>query len=287
MNKSVSTRTLYKQVYGTLWPVLKEERECEAITQRLLAHYFQLDPIDKVLDTPITLTAEQIRLLATALERLSNHEPVQYVLGEAPFLGRDFQVNPAVLIPRPETEEMVQEIIDDSPPPNVHILDLGTGSGCIAITLQLALSQARVWGLDISPAALRTAHTNAQKLGAQVQWLQADLLRDPLPDQRWNIIVSNPPYVRPSEQPQMHQRVLDYEPSQALFIPEEQPLVFHKRIVALSRQHLIPNGKLYLEINETLGAEVTDLLIQAGFEAVYISQDLHGKNRWVGGTWPA
>lgn len=287
MNQSVSTRTLYKQVYEALWPVLKEERECEAITQRLLSHYFQLDPVDKVLDTPIQLTTERTQLLDNAIERLNNHEPVQYVLGEAPFLGRDFQVNPAVLIPRPETEAMVQDIINDEPPRGAHILDLCTGSGCIAITLQLAIAQSQAWGLDIDPAALQTAQANAQQLGAQVQWLQADLLHNALPDQRWHIIVSNPPYVRPSEQIQMHQRVLNYEPAQALFIPEGQPLVFHERIVALARQHLMPGGKLYLEINEALGAEVAELLIQAGFEAVRIRQDLHGKDRWVAGTCSA
>lgn len=285
MDKRVSTRTLYQQVYQALWPAIQEERECEAITQQLLSHYFQLDPVDKVLDTPIQLTTEQAPLLATAIEHLSNHEPVQYILGEAPFFGRNFQVNPAVLIPRPETEAMVQDIINDEPPVGARLLDLGTGSGCIAITLQLAIAQAQVWGLDIDSTALQTAQANAQQLGAQVQWLQADLLRDPLPDQRWHIIVSNPPYVRPSEQTQMHPRVLNYEPAQALFVPEEQPLVFHARIVALATQHLLSGGKLYLEINESLGTEVASLLTQGGFEAVRINQDLHGKDRWVAGTW--
>lgn len=285
MHQSVSTRTLYKQVYDALWPTLQEERECEAITQRLLARYWQLAPIDKVLDSPIILTAEEIQLLATAIERLNQHEPVQYVLGEAPFLGRNFRVNPAVLIPRPETEAMVQDIINDKPPKGAHLLDLCTGSGCIAITLQLTLAQAQVWGLDIDPAALQTAQANAQQLGANVQWLQADLLYDPLPNHHWHLIVSNPPYVLPSEQSQMHPRVLDHEPAQALFVPEEQPLVFHERIVGLATQHLTPRGKLYLEINEALGAAVANLLSQAGFEAVSIGQDLHGKDRWVKGSW--
>ncbi|MEM9417112.1 MAG: peptide chain release factor N(5)-glutamine methyltransferase [Bacteroidota bacterium] len=285
MDKRVSTRTLYQQVYQALYQAIQEERECEAITQRLLGYYLKLEPVDKVLDTPITLTAEQTQLLATAVERLNNHKPIQYVLGEAPFLGRNFQVNPAVLIPRPETEAMVQDIINNNPPTGAHILDLCTGSGCIAITLQLAIAQSQVGGLDINRAALQTAQANAQQLDAAVQWLQADLLHDPLPDQRWHIIVSNPPYVRPSEQTQIHQRVLAHEPAQALFVPEDQPLVFHERIVALAAQHLLPEGKLYLEINEALGPEVADLLIQAGFEGVRINQDLHGKDRWVAGTW--
>ena len=285
MDKCVSTRTLYRQVYQALYQTIQEERECESITQRLLSHYFQLDPVDKVLDTPIQLTTEQNQFLNHAIKRLNNHEPVQYVLGEAPFLGRNFQVNPAVLIPRPETEAMVQDIINDNPPKGAHILDLCTGSGCIAITLQLAIAQSQVWGLDIDPAALQTAQANAQQLGAKAQWIQTDLLHDPLPDQHWHIIVSNPPYVRPSEQTQMHKRVLSHEPAQALFVPEDQPLVFHERIVALAHQHLLPGGQLYLEINEALGTEVADLLLQAGFEDVRINRDLHGKDRWVAGTW--
>ena len=285
MDKRVSTRALYQQVYQTLYPAIQEERECEAITQRLLSHYFQLDPVDKVLDTPIQLTTEQNRLLDHAIERLNNHEPVQYVLGEAPFLGRNFQVNPAVLIPRPETEAMVQDIIDENPPTGAHILDLCTGSGCIAITLQLAIAQSQAWGLDIDSAALQTAQANAQQLGAAVKWLQEDLLNTPLPDQHWHIIVSNPPYVRPSEQTQMHRRVLAHEPAQALFVPEDQPLVFHERIVALACRHLLPGGQLYLEINEALGPEVVSLLTKGGFKEVCINQDLHGKDRWVAGTW--
>ena len=135
-----------------------------------------------------------------------------------------------------------------------------------------------------SANALRVAQANAQRLGASVQWIQADLLQAPLPAQRWHIIVSNPPYVRLSEQAQMQRRVLAHEPAQALFVPDEQPLVFYARIVALAPQHLMPGGKLYLEINEALGPAVASLLSQAGFAAVHIRQDLHGKDRWVVGA---
>ena len=285
MQGTVSCKALYEQIYQALWPAIGQARECQAIAQQLLTHYCQLDPVHKVLDTPITLTPTQTQCLHTALKRLNNHEPIQYVLGEAPFLGRTFQVNPSVLIPRPETEALVQEIINENPPKDTCVLDLGTGSGCIAITLQLALAQAKVWALDIAPAALQTARANAQRLGAQVQWLQGDLLHDPLPKQRWHLIVSNPPYVRLAERAQMHRRVLAYEPAQALFVPDERPLVFHAKIVALASQHLVPGGKLYLEINETMGDAVASLLTQAGFATVCIRQDLHDKDRWVVGTW--
>lgn len=280
----VSSQALYKTVYQAIWPAIGQTREVEAITQRLLAHYCQVDAIHRVLDTPLTLAPGQVQHLNDALQRLCQHEPVQYVVGRAPFLGKDFQVNPAVLIPRPETEAMVQAIIDARPPAGVHVLDIGTGSGCMAITLQLALAQAQVWALDIDAAALQTAQANAQALGASVHFFQADFLHDPLPPQRWTLIVSNPPYVRLSERAQMHRRVLDYEPGQALFVPDEQPLLFYERIAALAPQHLMPGGQLYLEINEAFGAAVVQLLVQAGLQHVSLQQDLHGKDRWVVGT---
>lgn len=282
MNSSVSTKALYQQVYQTLLKSIQEKHECEAMTQWLLSHYFQLDFVDRVVDRLIVPTAKQHQSLASALARLSQHEPIQYILEEAPFFGRNFQVTPEVLIPRPETEAMVQDIIHESPQAGAHVLDLGTGSGCIAITLQLELEKARAWAVDIHP--MLTAKSNAQKLGASVQWLQADLLKDPLPDHHWHIIVSNPPYIRPSEKPQMHQRVLDYEPAQALFVPEDHPLVFHEKIVKIALLRLIVGGKLYLEINESLGDEVAQLYTKAGFEDVNIKQDIHGKDRWVVGS---
>ena len=284
MQKAIPTQTLYKQIYKTLWPAIGLAQECQAITHQLLAHYCQLDPIHSILNTPVTFSPKQKQHLQKALQRLKNHEPIQYVLGGAPFLGKIFQVDPTVLIPRPETEALVQDIIDDSPIREAKILDLGTGSGCIAITLRLTLRSSQVWALDIDPLALQTARANAQRLGAQVRWIQANLLKDPLPDQHWNIMVSNPPYVRLSERKQMHRRVLDYEPAQSLFVPDENPLIFHEKIVMLASQHLAPGGRLYLEINEAMGPEVASLFHQARFEAVHIKQDLCGKDRWVKGS---
>lgn len=280
----MSSRELYRQVYKSVSSAIQQEQECRAITQRLLDHYLQIDLVRIALDEPITCSPTQRKLLSTAIARLNHQEPIQYVLGEAPFLGRSFQVNPSVLIPRFETEALVQFIINENPQPGTRVLDIGTGSGCIAITLQQELCGATVHGLDVDSEALHVAQINTKKLGATVQFIQIDILHEPLPTKCWDIIVSNPPYVRFSERAHMQNRVLDYEPAHALFVPDEQPLLFYERIVALAPHHLAPAGKLYLEINEIFGIEVANLLIHAGFDKVYIGQDLHGKNRWVAGT---
>jgi release factor glutamine methyltransferase len=279
-----SSKALYWQVYQALLPTIREKAECQAMAQQLLEHYFRLDSVSVIIDEPVTLSPAQSQLVSAAIERLKRQEPIQYILGEAPFLGRNFQVSPAVLIPRPETEALVQYIVDQNPQTGARVLDIGTGSGCIAITLQQELSQTTVYALDVDPEALHVAKTNAQRLGAAVHFIQADILHEPLPAQYWDIIVSNPPYVCIAEQKGMQHRVLAYEPARALFVPDEHPLIFYEKIVDLASQHLAPAGKLYLEINEAFGAAAADLLIRAGFEAVCIRQDLHGKDRWVEGT---
>lgn len=283
MENRVSSQALYRQVYETLLPTFQDVRECQAITKRLLAHYCQCDAMALVMGAIVAIPLPKSQLLAAALQRLKQHEPIQYVLGEAPFLGRNFQVSPAVLIPRPETEEMIQCILQENPQVGLQVLDIGTGSGCIAITLQQELQQATVHALDIDPEALNVAQANAQKLGASLHWLQTDILQDALPDRKWDIIVSNPPYVRRAEQSRMQRRVLDYEPERALFVPDEQPLLFYERIAALAPRHLVPGGRLYLEINESFGTAIAHLLTEAGFQAVRTWQDLHGRDRWVSG----
>jgi release factor glutamine methyltransferase len=279
-----SSKVLYWQVYRALLPTIREATECQAVTRQLLEHYCALDAVGIIIDEIFTFSPAQRQLVSAAIERLKKQEPIQYVLGEAPFLGRNFRVSPAVLIPRPETETLVQYIVDQNPPTGVRVLDIGTGSGCIAITLQQELSQATVYALDVDPEALHVAKTNAQRLGATVHFIQADILHELLPAQHWDIIVSNPPYVCIAEKKKMQHRVLAYEPAKALFVPDEQPLIFYEKIIALAPRHLAPAGKLYLEINEAFGAAVASLLVRAGFEAVCIRQDLHGKDRWIAGT---
>ncbi len=281
----MTSKALYTQVYQALLPTIQQERECRAVVQRLLDYYFQLNAISIALDENINVSPAQNNLLLTAIERLSHQEPIQYILGVAPFLGRDFRVTPAVLIPRPETEALVQYIVDHHPQGGTRLLDIGTGSGCIAITLQQELSQAIVHALEVDPEALQIAQENAKKLGAIVHFIQADVLHEPLPAQKWDVIVSNPPYVRISEQKHMQRSVLAYEPAKALFVPDEQPLIFYEKIVALALRHLASAGKLYLEINEVFGQAVASLLTDAGFESVCVVKDLHEKDRWVAGTF--
>ncbi|MEL6539270.1 MAG: peptide chain release factor N(5)-glutamine methyltransferase [Bacteroidota bacterium] len=281
---TTSSKVLYQKLCKQLRPAIRDEQERQAIARQLLMHYFQVNAVQLALDAVVTTTTAQQQCLEVALQRLAQQEPLQYVLGIAHFFGRDFYVNPSVLIPRPETELLVQHIIEEHAAADLRILDIGTGSGCIAITLQQELPETVVDALDLSPAALKTARTNATKLGAAVQFYQADILNTPLPDQRWDLIVSNPPYVRQSEKKHMQRRVLDYEPADALFVPDKDPLLFHKRITVLAAMHLAPRGKLYIEINEAFGSATAGLLEQHGCKEVRIGQDLQGKDRWVMGS---
>lgn len=283
---STTGRKIATMLYQAMLPTIKQPREVWAITQRILTHYFQYDQVATMLDRPLTITQAQKQWLAVTIQRIRQHEPIQYILGEGHFLGRDFKVSPAVLIPRPETEELVYHIIQENPQPGLSILDIGTGSGCIAITLQKAVPAARVDALDISQQVLAIAQANAQRWRSTIHFIQADILHDSLPDHRWDIIVSNPPYVRLSEQKWMQQHVLAYEPSQALFVPDEDPLVFYRQIAALALAHLKPGGRIYLEINEVLGRSISHLLAKAGLEAIRLQQDLRGKDRWVAAVAP-
>ncbi|MBS1489824.1 MAG: peptide chain release factor N(5)-glutamine methyltransferase [Bacteroidetes bacterium] len=214
------------------------------------------------------------------ISRLNKHEPVQYVLGYTHFFSRIFLVNPSVLIPRPETELLVYEIMKESNH-SPTILDVGTGSGCIAITLKLEMPQAKVHALEVSAEALQTAQHNAQKLGATIQFFHADFLTDPFDIEPVDILVSNPPYIAQSEKRQMKENVWQYEPHRALFVPDENPLLFYKAIAEKSNQLLKPGGKIFVEINERLGEEVKKIFEHRGFVNIKMVKDLDGKNRVV------
>ena len=276
-----SGKAWYTAIYQALWPSVQDALECQTIAQRLLDYYLGVDAVQLLLDEPITITSTQQKQLSEAIQRLSNHEPLQYILGEANFFGRDFCVTPAVLIPRPETEYMVQHILEENTKPGLQVLDIGTGSGCIAITLQKELLRATVSAIDISASALRVAEENASQLDAKVQFWQADVLNTSLSDQRWDVIVSNPPYICMAEKDQIHPRILSHEPAEALFVPDERPLLFYEKIASLTLKHLVPGGSIYLEINEKFGEAVANLLTQAGLQAIAVKQDLCGKDRWV------
>ena len=215
------------------------------------------------------------------LQKLRAHEPIQYIFGHTEWRGLDLLVTPATLIPRPETAELIDWILescDRSKP--LHVLDIGTGSGCIAIALKKSAPLWQVIGIDISPDALEIAHENAKRNSVEVEWTQADIF-SPITNYRFpilDIIVSNPPYICHREKANMDTRVLDYEPHSALFVPDDEPLLFYRRIAAMKSAK-----SLYFEINEAYGKEVCDMLKELGYTDIQLKHDIYGKPRMVFG----
>lgn len=238
---------------------------------------------------------ERLRLQDFLRRMLDLREPVQYVVGEAPFCGRSFAVRPGVLIPRPETEELLRLVEADARSgllPQGGLLDVGTGSGCIAVTLAKLFPAARVEAWDISEEALQVARENARRHGANVCFRRCDLLEEalsPAPGQKTAplaALVSNPPYVLPSEEAQMAPEVCRWEPREALFVPQEDPLLPYRALARLGRKRLAAGGKIYLELNPLLAAQVEELLRAAGFGEVRLVEDFDKKLRFITGTNP-
>ena len=218
------------------------------------------------------------------LIRLKNWEPVQYILGATEFYGLPFRVDRRVLIPRPETEELAEWIIRENGGKPVSILDIGTGSGCIAVALAKNLPQARVSACDISEEALALAGVNAEINRTSVRFFAMDVLNGNVHvPEKVDVIVSNPPYVRHEEKSLMRRNVLDFEPERALFVPDENPLVFYRSIALMGRKYLNDGGKLYLEINEQFPAELTRLLENTGYYGIQVRKDISGKPRMIKG----
>lgn len=257
-----------------------EPRESQAMIRIICEDVFNCDQVDVALRPDRELPDFAPQRVTEIITRLRRHEPLQYVVGRARFHGHVFKVTPAVLIPRPETEQLVDLIIDENPGTDLRVLDMGTGSGCIAISLARALKFAQVDALDISRDALAVARDNAAALKVQVRMFESDML-SPQPPGRYDIIVSNPPYVCWSEREAMDRNVKDYEPGQALFVPDNDPLMFYKAIAPYASRSLEPGGRLYLEINQRYGNEVRQLLEENGLEDVRIIEDSYGKVRFA------
>jgi release factor glutamine methyltransferase len=221
------------------------------------------------------------------LSQLKASKPIQYILGETDFYGHTFRVNPAVLIPRPETEELVKWVLDSVSMPNPSILDIGTGSGCIAISLKIVLPEADVVALDISADALALAKENAALHKAEVRFIKKDVLLIQPTDlaTTFDVVVSNPPYIALSEKVSMKANVLANEPHLALFVPNTNPLIFYEHIASVAQERLKLGGFLFFEINERFGTEVMELLVKKGFKQVELRQDLGGKDRMVKAQW--
>lgn len=258
--------------------------EARVISNMVFEKLFQLQAYRIALDRFRILTVDQKTQLEEILRRLLTHEPVQYILQEADFYGLKFKVTPAVLIPRPETEELVAWIEGEMKNRGaISLLDIGTGSGCIPITLAKRVTDSIVEAVDISPEALAVAEENNRLLNAGVQFRQLDILTDQLPPQAYHIIVSNPPYILPQEQVGMNDNVLKYEPHLALFTPPDDGLIFYRVITQKALRALKPGGKLFFEINAANGPDVVNLMQQAGLQNVELRKDVSGNHRMVMG----
>lgn len=256
-------------------------REAANLSRIVCCEMLGQSHIDYYLGKDMILSPKDEKELESILSRLCNFEPIQYVQGTARLLGRTFRVAPGVLIPRPETEELVERMLEEVAPAS-RILDIGTGSGCIAVTLSKELPEAEVTAWDISGEALAIAGDNNRLLQTSVQFVQRDVLMyQPTEDEYFDVIVSNPPYVTETEKKDMEPNVLNWEPSGALFVPDSDPLRFYRRIGELGRSMLTVGGRLYFEINRAFGEAVASMLRKQGYTNVRIRKDISGNDRYV------
>lgn len=273
----------YRELWRTLEP-LYGNGEARAITDYVLDVCFGLSKADILCGAVDEMTAEKTAELNKIFGRLTEGEPVQYVLGRAEFCGRWFSVRPSVLIPRPETEELCAWITADSKASaSPKVLDIGTGSGCIAITLQLDMPESKVTAWDISADALDVARENAKQLGANVNFVKQDAL-NAKPEGEWDVIVSNPPYICEKEKKDMAVNVLEHEPHTALFVPDADPLLFYRAITRLAVQTLSKGGRLYFEINPIYADDTCRMMRAEGMTAVELRSDMYGKQRMAKGV---
>lgn len=257
--------------------------EAESFFYLILEEKKQLKRIDLALHPDLFFSEEEIGVWNAILEQLKQEIPIQYLLGKTSFYGLDFEVNAAVLIPRPETEELVEWILESQKSKvesqKVKILDIGTGSGCIAISLAKNLPDATVFALDVSEEALATAKKNAENNSVNVTFIHQNILETEDLLQQFDIIVSNPPYVRNLEKEEIKKNVLENEPHLALFVADNDALVFYKKIAQLAQKNLLSNGQLYFEINQYLGKEMVNLLEKMNFKTVDLRKDIYGNDR--------
>ena len=285
----MTIQTAFTYIVTSLEPI-QGQREAANIAHIVMEHVTGLSRLDRIVYKERALTEEQTALLTAAVNALLTHQPVQYVTGTAWFYGMELRVNPHVLIPRPETEELVEWIVQDVRAAKLlqpRILDIGTGSGAIPLAIKKELPQAIVQAVDVSEGALQTAKDNAVHLQLEVTFELVDILNK----QAWahlplfDIIVSNPPYICQRESVDMQEQVVSYEPSLALFVPDDDAMLFYREIGLMGRAKLRAGGALYFEINEAFGKETAAVLENMGYVEVEIKKDLFGKDRMVKGLW--
>ncbi|MEO8533113.1 MAG: peptide chain release factor N(5)-glutamine methyltransferase [Flavobacterium sp.] len=262
--------------------------EAESFFYLILESKHKLRQIDLALNHELTFSTSDFVFWDSILEELKKEVPIQYLLGKTNFYGMDFEVNDNVLIPRPETEELVEWIINENSgidkSKRLKILDIGTGSGCIAVSLAKNLPNADVYAIDISKKAIETAKRNAVNNNVEVTFMYNDILEMEMLKYNFDIIVSNPPYVRNLEKEEIKKNVLDYEPHLALFVDDNDALVFYKKIADLAQKNLLENGQLFFEINQYLGKEMNDLLESMNFKNIELRKDIYDNDRMMKGS---
>lgn len=263
-----------------LTPVVGEQ-EVQQFVRLIFEHLRGYSWTELLLKGEEPLQPEESAFVEEVVARLQRHEPLQYVLGSTEFLGLQLDVGPGVLIPRPETEELVQWILEEHGERRLRLLEVGTGSGCIPIALKHARPRWEVVAWDVSEIAIEQARGNARKNNVEVTFQMQDVLTYQAEDARWEVVVSNPPYVTHKEAALMAANVLQYEPHLALFVADHDPLLFYRCIAQVALQELVPGGRLYFEINEAYGAETTALLTSMGFVDVRLRKDLSGRDRML------
>lgn len=254
--------------------------EVRALARIIATELLSISQTTFFLKDEVTLTPDENKKIDSAITRLQKHEPIQYILGYSDFCGLRFKVTPAVLIPRPETSELVEWITADTTG-NASILDIGTGSGCIAISLASKLKRANVNAWDISSEALAVAQRNNRSNGTAVTFSRVDILNHTPQGEMFDIIVSNPPYIKELEKAEMEPNVLNWEPHTALFVPDNDPLLFYRTIATKGLSMLAPDGRLYFEINRAHGEETTAMLRTLGYTGIELRKDIAGNDRMI------
>jgi release factor glutamine methyltransferase len=277
-------RSLFIQELTSIY----DEGEAESFFYLILEEKYQLKRIDLALRPDLFFSDQEVMFWNTLLEQLKLEIPVQYLLGKTSFYGLDLEVNENVLIPRPETEELVEWIVKENlksqRAKDLKILDIGTGSGCIAIALAKNIPNVQVYAIDVSEKALATAQKNAAINKVDITFLNQNILLTENLRQQFDIIVSNPPYVRNLEKKEIKKNVLDNEPHLALFVADTDALIFYKKITELAQKNLSDNGQLFFEINQYLGNEMIDLLKKRNFKNIELRKDIYGNDRMIKGS---
>ncbi|NJB83296.1 peptide chain release factor N(5)-glutamine methyltransferase [Wenyingzhuangia aestuarii] len=276
------TLLAFKQKLYTTLESHYPKTELDSFFKLILEDILELSKIDFALNPNMEVSGDSISKINKILNGLSQHQPIQHLIGFTEFMDLKLEVNQHVLIPRPETEELILWILNDfSKTISPNILDIGTGSGCIPIALSKKLENAKVSTIDVSNKAIETAKRNATYNKADVQFLHQDILATEKLTATYDVIVSNPPYVRNLEKVEIEKNVLDYEPHLALFVADDDPLIFYKKIAELALISLKPNGALYYEINQYLGKETVELLQNIGFKNIELKKDVFGNHRMI------